>query len=343
MIDLLRHMVKGMNLKIIRLWLLSILPVILLLTSVPANGQQLPLYSQYMLSGFLVNPAMAGSDGYTSFNLTAREQWLGFTDAPQTRSFSVQSRLLRKSYVIKSRKVSRKRLIPSRKGRVGLGGYFYYDRNGLVERTGIQMTYAYHIFFKDNQLSFGLSGTGFQFKVNEDEIVLHDSGDPLINAGLKNVLYIPDANFGVFLMGNQYHVGVSVNQLFQSYLKLGNRSMSEYRMHRHYFATGGYEFFIGREYSLEPSFLIKATEHKVIQADASFKVFFRDDYWVGTSVRTDGTLIAFAGVRFNQLYFGYAFDYTLSNLRRYSYGSHEVMIALKLGDNARRYKWLNRY
>ncbi|GAH39388.1 unnamed protein product, partial [marine sediment metagenome] len=48
-------------------------------------------------------------------------------------------------------------------------------------------------------------------------------------------------------------------------------------------------------------------------------------------------------VRVNQLYFGYAFDYTLTSIRKHSFGSHEVMIALKLGDNARRYRWLDRY
>jgi hypothetical protein len=37
------------------------------------HAQQVPLYSQYMLNGFLINPAVAGSEGYTAVNLTARE------------------------------------------------------------------------------------------------------------------------------------------------------------------------------------------------------------------------------------------------------------------------------
>jgi len=28
---------------------------------------------------------------------------------------------------------------------------------------------------------------------------------------------------------------------------------------------------------------------------------------------------------------------------KHSYGSHEFMVAIKFGDNARRYRWLNRY
>ena len=47
-------------------------------------SQQVPLYSQYMLNGFLLNPAAAGSEGYTAVNLTAREQWIGLQNGPGT-------------------------------------------------------------------------------------------------------------------------------------------------------------------------------------------------------------------------------------------------------------------
>ena len=49
----------------------------LLLFAARIYAQQVPLYSQYMMNGFLLNPAVAGSEGYTAINLTAREQWLG--------------------------------------------------------------------------------------------------------------------------------------------------------------------------------------------------------------------------------------------------------------------------
>ena len=69
----------------------------LLLTN--AFGQQLPVYSQYMMNMFLINPAIAGADGYTSVNLTAREQWLGLPDSPSTQALSFQTRLLKRSYI----------------------------------------------------------------------------------------------------------------------------------------------------------------------------------------------------------------------------------------------------
>jgi type IX secretion system PorP/SprF family membrane protein len=311
--------------------------------AIPGRGQQMPLYSQYMMSGYLLNPAIAGSDGYTSFNLTAREQWLGFQNAPQTRSFSGQTRLLHKSYVIKSNAINKRQLKPSTKGRVGLGGFFYYDRNGAVERLGVNASYAYHIFLKDLQLSFGLSGGLYQFKVHEEDLFFLDPDDPMINEGLGNMLYVPDANIGFYMLNYRYFFGFSANQLFQSYLKFGNQLLSQYKLLRHYYIMGGYSFPLGRDYELEPSILIKGTEKLTFQADLTTKLYYSQNYWFGATYRTNGTLIALAGIRFHQLHLGYSFDYTLSSIRKYNWGSHEIVIALKFGDSARRYRWLNRY
>lgn len=307
------------------------------------KAQQLPLYSQYMMNGFLLNPAVAGSDGYTTFNLTAREQWIGFENAPRTHAFSIQTRILKKSFILKGAPVKRRVYKPSTKGRVGVGGYIFNDRNGLVTRTGIQLTYAYHIRLEETQLSFGLSGSAFQFRVNDAELTFFDPREPLLSGGLRKVIFVPDANFGMYLLHNKYSAGFSVAQLFQSALKFGNKSFDDYRMLRHYYLMGAYRFDLNIDYQLEPSVLIKTTEQLLFQADINCKIYYKNSYWAGLSFRTSGALIAMAGVRVNQLYFGYAFDYTLTSIRKHSFGSHEVMIALKLGDNARRYRWLDRY
>lgn len=305
------------------------------------KAQQVPLYSQYVLNAFMINPAIAGSDGYTSFNLTARQQWVGFTNAPSTQSFSAQTRILRKSYVIKQRSISNRTLKPSSKGRVGLGGFLYNDRNGAIDRTGLQLAYAYHIFAGETQLSFGLSAGVFQFRIREEQITF-GTDDPIMGS-LNKVIYVPDANLGFHMMNGKFFAGLSVNQLFQSYLKFGNGTLDEYKMIRHYYLLGGYRFRISPEFDIEPSGLFKATEKKAFQLDAGAKLYFREDYWAGIMYRTSGDIIFLAGIRYNQFYFGYAFDYSTSNIQRYSYGSHEIVLALKLGDNARRYRWLQRY
>ena len=323
--------------------------ILFVLVSLPARSQQMPLYSQYVMNGYLLNPAITGHDGYTSFNLTARQQWLGIKNAPATRSFSGQTRLLRKSHVVKSRSISQRSLKPSTKGRVGLGGFIFNDRNGSVERTGVQASYAYHIFVKETQFSFGLSAGIFQFRVHDDNLTFHDgltsggqTADP-VALNFQKVIYVPDANVGFYISDPEYYAGISVNQLFQSYLRLGNRQFENYKMVRHYYALGGYRFELGNEFTIEPNILFKASEKKSFQLDVGAKVQYNNDYWGGMVYRTGGTLIMIAGVRVKQLYIGYAFDYMLSSIQKHTYGSHEIVLALKLGDNARRYRWLDRY
>jgi len=320
-----------------------IVAILLLIFTAGIKAQQLPLYSQYMFNKFLINPAVAGSDGYTSINITAREQWLGIDNSPKTHSLSYQTRIFKRSYIIKSKSVKRKTFKPSTGGRVGVGGYVFDDRNGLVSRTGFQLTYAYHIWLDETQLSFGLSGTAFQFRINDEELTFFDQSEPLLSGDLRKTIFVPDANFGVYLLNSGYHVGFSVAQLFQSYLKVGTAGLSDYRMLRHYYLSAGYIFPLQNEFTLEPSILIKTTEELLYQIDFSAKLQYKNDYWIGLSYRTAGAVVLLAGVRRNKFYFGYAFDYTLSSIMKHSIGSHEFMMAVKFGDNARRYRWLDRY
>ena len=114
---------------------------------------------------------MAGYDGFTSVNTTARQQWLGIKDAPQTFSASWQTRLLARSYRIIGHPVREKNmLVPSTKGRVGLGAYVINDANANMARTGLQFAYAYHIIMDNHQLSFGLAGKVFQYRIADENL-----------------------------------------------------------------------------------------------------------------------------------------------------------------------------
>ncbi|MBN1131807.1 MAG: type IX secretion system membrane protein PorP/SprF [Bacteroidales bacterium] len=318
---------------------------ICLLLSIPAGivlAQQVPLYSQYMLNGFLLNPAVAGSEGYTAINLTAREQWLNFQDGPATYALSFQTRLLKKSYISRSSSVRKRSRATSRGSNVGLGGYIFNDRNGAVERTGFKATYAYHIKLRQSQLSFGLSLVGYQFRLDEEKIRLEYPDDNLWTGADKAVL-IPDADAGVYYMGRNYWAGFSVDQMFESVLKIGYSGYDQFRMERNYYLMGGYDFEIKRDWVLAPSTLIKMAENMKLQADINMKFYYQQSYWAGLTYRTGHSIIVMAGLSIDKLVFGYAFDIGLNSIMRHSFGSHEFMFAAKFGDNARRYRWLNRF
>jgi len=314
------------------------------LGSADLSGQQLPLYTQYIQNGFMINPAMAGHDGYTSFNTTARQQWLGFKDAPRTYSASWQTRLLKKSYKIKSSSISRgNRLVPSTKGRVGLGAYVLNDVNANVARTGLSFTYAYHIIMNNQQLSFGLAAKAFQYRIYKEALTFGEDGDPVMNGNFNTVAYSPDADVGILFRSREYFVGFSVSNLLQTSVLIGTNELPDFKTYRHYWLMGGYKFELNKEFELEPGLLFRTSENWNPLGDFSLKLYYLDLFWGGISYRTNKSIIALVGVRIESLYFGYSFDWALSEIGHYNYGSHEITLSVKLGDNARRYKWLNRY
>jgi type IX secretion system PorP/SprF family membrane protein len=292
----------------------------------------------------MVNPALAGHDGYTSFNTTARQQWLGFKEAPQTYSASWQSRLLQRSYKIINNPVRKSKMVrPSTKGRVGLGAYVINDVNAKVARTGISFTYAYHIILNNQQLSFGLAAKIFQYRIYRESLSFGEAGDPVLNGDFNTVAYSPDADFGVLFQGFDYFVGVSVNNMLQTSVLIGANELPDFKTFRHYWIMGGYRFGLTDEFDLEPSTLLRTTENWNPLGDFTLKLHYSDLYWGGISYRTNKSIVAMVGIRVEGLYFGYSFDWALSEIGHFNYGSHEITLSVKLGSNARRYKWLNRY
>lgn len=322
-------------------------PVILLLAFaavMKAEAQQMPLYSQYLHNRFLINPSVAGSDGYTSFNITAREQWVGYSGAPRTYSFSWQTRFLKRGHIIKQ--VSKRKQVfrPKSDGKVGVGGFVFSDRNGLVKRTGYQASYAYHTWLRqETQLSMGLAVTGYHFKIDDKDLNFEDPDEPWLNNEFRKGVFIPNASFGLSLLNARYSFGFSADQLFGAAAKIGNEAYSKLQISRHYYIYGSYTFTDSRYHELQPSFLVKMSEQLNPQVDIGATYIYNQTLWGGLAYRTSGAIIANLGVRYENLWIGYSFDFTLQEIQRITYGSHELTIALRFGDNTRRYRWLDRY
>lgn len=321
-----------------------------------AYGQQFPVYSQYMMNSFLLNPAVAGHEGYTAINLTVKEQWLGLDDTPSTYAISGQSRLLKNSYVSRSKSIRRRRRVMSRSGRVGLGGYIFNETRGALTKTGFSFTYGYHLTLRRSQLSFGANLQGFQYNIDFEKINLENPDDRLLMETDPNA-YILDAGFGVYFSEKNLYAGISALNLFESLLKLSEREGSGFVLERQYLAMAGYRIDMMDYLYIEPSALLKVSENAVAQLDANLKLYVKENYWAGISYRTGSyssistestsgrgsSLIIMGGARVDKFLLGYAFDYSFSSISARSIGSHELMFAVRFGDSARRYRWLNRY
>lgn len=316
--------------------------ICLLIFWVSLEGQQLPVYSMYMMNAFVINPAVAGSDGYTTVGLSSRDQMLGIENSPRTNVLSIQGRIMRSSVRVKRGILSKERL-SRRSGRVGIGGYLFNDKNGAIQRTGGSFSYAYHIFFQNTQLSFGIAATTFQFKISQTDLKFGSNNEPTYNQSYSNRLLIPDVTTGMYILTPTSFFGLSIANMFQTRLNIGNDKTYDYRMYRHYFLMAGKRFNENDTYSYEPSFLLKATEKMVAQADLQMRFYYKQDYYLGLSYRTGSSAGLLLGIKWKKMYLGYAFDYGFTSIQKYSFGAHEVNLALKLGDNARRYHWLIRY
>ena len=329
-----------------RLFKALFLTIIIIRLGSNMEAQQVPMYSQYVMNGFLINPSYAGSDGYTSVNLTAREQWAGLKNSPSTYAVAFQTRLLKTSFIQRSTSVRRKLVRPTRGGRVGIGGYVFNDQNGIIRRTGFEAAYAYHIDLRNyRQLSFGLGATAYQFAIDIDGAVLHDYDDEFLN-NYDRVVFIPDFNFGASFTTRNYYIGFAATQLFRGSLTLGNTAENPRTELGHFFLTGGIKIPVqGDVWVVEPSAMFKSSDmlFKSFQADITARVYYQGDYWAGLSYRSQDAIILLLGFTYDRFYFAYAFDFALTDIRKHSYGSHELSIAVKFGDSARRYRWLNKY
>jgi type IX secretion system PorP/SprF family membrane protein len=313
----------------------------IILMSQSLRAQQLPLFSQYLFNGFLINPAYAGLSGLSSVNLTAREQWVGLPNTPRTHIVSFQTRLLRQSFVHRGAAARRRMMRKNTSGRGGVGGFVYNDRTGIINRTGAQITYAYHMKIeKGTTLSLAASGSMFQFSIPRDKVETQYAYDELLNNNSLN-MWIPNVNVGAVYSTPTYYAGLSADQLLQAYLKLGNNIDQAYRLYRQYNLSGGYRYELDRYTAIEPSMLLKVTDQLHAQLDLSTRVYY-DKYWAGLSYRTGSAAIIMFGVTVNKFLFGYAFDYNFNSIQRHTYGTHEFMVAYRFGDNPSRLRWLNR-
>jgi type IX secretion system PorP/SprF family membrane protein len=275
------------------------------------NAQQVQQFSQYFLSGFTFNPAFAGTEENFNALATHRTQWTGITDAPRTYFLGLHA--------------------PSASGKMGFGGSLFTDVAGPTRRTGIQGAYSYQLKVTENsKVSLGVSFGLTQFVIDGTQITLRDNNDQALTKSMQADLK-PDASFGALWYGENFHLGVSATQLFNNKLDLFQGD-TESRMAVHYFLTGGYKFNINEVFDIEPFALVKYVYPLDPQADISARVLYKSNLWLGGSYRTSDAAALFAGYQMlDYLIIGYSIDFTTSELKNYSNGTHEVFLGIRFG------------
>ena len=293
---------------------IHIIITILLIANLSVYAQQEQHYTQFQFNTFMYNPALAGTKAYYQAKTNFRFQWLKIVDSPRTYTLSVYG--------------------PSRRKSMGFGGYVFNDVTGPTSRLTVHLAYAYQFKIEQGKnISLGLSAGIMQYKIDGSKILLHDDNDP----SLGNAIYtsiIPDANFGVFYYTDKYNFGISAGQLIASKINFSElKALGVNRLRPHIYAHGTYKYKIDDDWDVEPSMLIKYVWPTPPQLDLTVRGIWRDKVWAGIMWRTMDAVGFYIGYNYNdQLYFGYSYDYSTTNIQNYSSGTHELMITARFND-----------
>ncbi len=273
-------------------------------------AQQLPQYTQYMLNEMAINPAVAGKDDYADVRSNNRYQWVGVTDAPRTYMLTVHA--------------------PFKKRNMGLGTHIYTDIVGPTRRVGISLAYAYHIKVAEKtHVSLGISAGIQQWGIDGHKLILHDGGDENLLTQYQTKV-VPDFGAGVYVHNDKFYFGISAPQLYESPIFLYNTSSGKGTLVRHYLVNGAYKFNINDDFKIEPSFLVKYASPAPVKIDGGLRVIYKEQVWLGGGYRYHDAFTALLGFMYkNYLMIGYSYDFTTTNIKKYSTGTHEIMLGLR--------------
>lgn len=279
-----------------------------------AKAQSEPQYTGTFAMPSAVNPAAAGCAGLTSATAAFRQQWVGFDGAPRQFLLSVDTELafLRNFH--------------------GLGLTAVQDKTGPVTALNLAASYSYHIYLDKGILGLGARFGVYNVKFESGDLHTSPSGlqddyhqesDEALS-GADDSQSAFDVGLGAFFQSEASFISLSLAHLTAPDLELKNGARLNVRP---VLLVGGGRL-LGRDVkarSFEPR-LAFMTDFASWQLELMANFNFNRFFWAGVGVRLQDALPVAAGVRLrNGLDISYAYDISLSRLKRYNSGSHEVV------------------
>lgn len=290
---------------------ISVRLLVLMIAVLPfrAQGQHTIVYSQYLFNGLLINPAYAGSHVQLSTTLTYRNQWVNFAGAPETATFGAHTSLNR--------------------GKVGAGLLVTVDRIGSYSNTGLFGSYAYMI--KDpahnGVFSMGVSAGFNNFNADFSDLNLRAGQDQVFSGFMSELK--PNFGGGIFYYNKKIFGGFSVPTIL-THSELFNGPLEQLKTPRFYYLYGGVKLPLDprtKKVILSPSLLARVQDGTPLSVDYNLSVAFEELISLGTSYRSGDGAVSYINYKLSEkFYVGYSYDWTVSDIRMYSRGTHEIMI-----------------
>lgn len=293
-------------------------------------AQQEQQYSQYMINQFVLNPAIAGTEDFIDINLGYRKQWTGLDGSPLTYYVSAHGTLGKKTHQFHHR---------GEHGTWhGIGFQAFNDITGPLKRNSFLGSYAFNLpLSKKTRLSMG-TFIGFkQLSTNHNYWEnIKDNQDGLFATDLKSGLQ-PDVHFGGVVYNPNYFINVAVFQLlgnkinFHHSTHFSDGERGQGSLNRHVFMSGGIKMYTGPDLSFTPSIMFKYVATAPLSVDLNVKATYKNMYWAGVSHRMLEAVNVFVGMEIHrQLDVSYAFEWSLTKLKSYNNGTHEIIVGLRL-------------
>jgi type IX secretion system PorP/SprF family membrane protein len=287
----------------------KILTFALVLVCYSGFAQQDAQYTQYMYNTINVNPAYAGSRGVMSVFGLHRTQWVGVEGAPSTNSFSLNT--------------------PIKNSNLGLGLSVVSDKIGATSSNTLAADISYTMRTSETlKLSFGIKASGNLFSLDRDKLNPAQATDNHLS-DVSNQ-FTPNVGAGLYLHSDKLYLGVSSPNFLQE-KKYNDNSYAVFQERMTVYTIGGYVFDLSPTVKFKPAFLTKMVTGSPLQVDTSANFLFFDKLMLGAAYRWDAAASALAGFQVTDgLFVGYSYDSDTTNLKHYSFGSHEVFLRFEL-------------
>lgn len=284
--------------------------VSLLLVGAGLRAQNQFNLSQYMLYHAFVNPAAIGNSEQINGAVYHRSQWVGFSGAPTSQGFNMN--------------------VPFKSAKHTIGLAYLHDQIGANNNNEISLGYSFKArLTSKTSLLFGLMATANIMKTSYTTLALNDAVDPTFSSNTTAVL--PNFKYGMYLQNARYYVGISVPNLMENKITSGKGDVSFNAKNLHFYVQAGYLFKLAEKSELGLSTLIKQVSGSPLQADLNLQYIYNKKFGIGASYRTSKDLVALVNFRITPMFkLAYSYDFTLSALRKYNSGSHEIMLIFNL-------------
>lgn len=275
-----------------------------------ATAQLYPMGAVYFQNQYLVNPALAGSNGGLSINAGYRSQWSNIPGAPTAQTLTADYAITDKA---------------------GLGINFYNDKAGLFKKTRGVASYAYHLPLNidGSRLHFGVS-LGFTNDRISNGDINADPNDATLVGYNESESYI-DGDFGIAYLGKKLSIQAALPNMKSLLTKDESRNSVDQSI---FFSSISYKMTLSEGangFNLEPKVVFRGIKGFDNIIDAGANLSYADDKLNFFGMYHTSKNMSF-GIGFQHQAFTFGGIYTseTSGLRNYTTGNFELALGLKL-------------